>query len=111
MKRGSSRATGEGQAVDWPSRDPIGEEGGLNLYAFVSNDGINSIDVLGLSKKRNCKSINKELSRSLSFDRAGTKIGWGVSITGGQSIDFTLGAETCEECCSDGTWKEVTRGK
>jgi hypothetical protein len=32
----------------WPSRDPIGERGGINLYGFVRNNGINKIDVLGL---------------------------------------------------------------
>ena len=31
----------------WPSRDPIGEEGGFNLYGFVGNDGICGIDYLG----------------------------------------------------------------
>jgi len=33
----------------WPSRDPIGEQGGLNLYAFVGNDGVNTWDYLGLA--------------------------------------------------------------
>jgi RHS repeat-associated protein len=33
----------------WPSRDPIGEMGGINLYGFVGNDGITKIDLLGLS--------------------------------------------------------------
>jgi hypothetical protein len=32
----------------WPSRDPIEEEGGINLYGFVGNDGVDRIDVLGL---------------------------------------------------------------
>lgn len=32
----------------WPSRDPIGDHGGLNLYAFVSNSGVNQVDYLGL---------------------------------------------------------------
>jgi RHS repeat-associated protein len=32
----------------WPSRDPIEEEGGLNLYGFVANDAINRTDSLGL---------------------------------------------------------------
>ena len=32
----------------WPSRDPIGEKGGMNLYGFVGNDGIDWVDVLGL---------------------------------------------------------------
>lgn len=32
----------------WPSRDPIEEGGGLNLYGFVGNDGIGMIDKWGL---------------------------------------------------------------
>jgi uncharacterized protein RhaS with RHS repeats len=32
----------------WPSRDPIEEEGGINLYGFVGNDGVNGLDFLGL---------------------------------------------------------------
>lgn len=33
----------------WLSRDPIGELGGLNLYGFVGNDGVNYADYLGLA--------------------------------------------------------------
>ena len=33
----------------WPSRDPIEERGGVNLYGFVENDGIGKYDVLGNS--------------------------------------------------------------
>ena len=32
----------------WPSRDPIEERGGANLYGFVGNDGVNQMDILGL---------------------------------------------------------------
>ncbi|MBN8460257.1 MAG: RHS repeat-associated core domain-containing protein [Verrucomicrobia bacterium] len=32
----------------WPSRDPIGENGGANLYGFVGNDGVDWVDCLGL---------------------------------------------------------------
>ena len=35
----------------WPSRDPIDEEGGLNLYGFVGNDGVNKWDYLGYAWK------------------------------------------------------------
>ena len=35
----------------WLSRDPIGEEGGENLYAFVENNGGNNSDVLGQKVK------------------------------------------------------------
>jgi RHS repeat-associated protein len=31
----------------WPSRDPIGERGGLNLYGFVGNSPVFKIDRLG----------------------------------------------------------------
>ena len=32
----------------WPSRDPIGERGGKNLYGFLGNDGIGKWDRMGL---------------------------------------------------------------
>ena len=50
----------------WPSRDPIEEMGGLNLYGFVINDGVYSFDGLGLTiakpadnylKDQECKTI------------------------------------------------------
>ena len=34
------------------SRDPIGDEGGLNLYGFVGNDAIAEMDLFGLSSGR-----------------------------------------------------------
>jgi RHS repeat-associated protein len=33
----------------WPSRDPIAERGGVNLYCFVENNGVGRVDVLGLA--------------------------------------------------------------
>jgi hypothetical protein len=40
----------------WPSRDPIQERGGINLYGFVGNDGVNRWDTLGLAPDRCCVS-------------------------------------------------------
>jgi RHS repeat-associated protein len=34
----------------WPNRDPLGERGGLNLYAMVGNEVLNAYDVLGRLK-------------------------------------------------------------
>jgi len=34
----------------WPSRDPIAERGGVNLYGFVQNNSLNAIDYIGLKK-------------------------------------------------------------
>ncbi|MBR4171040.1 MAG: RHS repeat-associated core domain-containing protein, partial [Kiritimatiellae bacterium] len=31
----------------WMSRDPIGEDGGVNLYAMCGNDTVNGVDILG----------------------------------------------------------------
>ena len=42
------------------SRDPIGERGGLNLYAFVGNDPVNAWDYLGLSSGRCCSDCESE---------------------------------------------------
>ena len=39
----------------WPSRDPMEEEGGLNLYAFAYNNGINWIDLYGLCTRGEIK--------------------------------------------------------
>jgi RHS repeat-associated protein len=36
----------------WPSRDPIEEQGGLNLYEFVGNNGVGNFDLLGLKLKK-----------------------------------------------------------
>jgi len=32
----------------WLNRDPLGEEGGLNLYAFCGGDPVNTVDLYGL---------------------------------------------------------------
>lgn len=40
--------------ASWLSRDPIGETGGKNLYAFVNNDGVTHYDALGLDAENYC---------------------------------------------------------
>jgi RHS repeat-associated protein len=45
----------------WPSRDPIEEQGGINLYGFVGNNGIDRLDLLGnliLGKNRHGAVLN-----------------------------------------------------
>ena len=37
------------QTGGWLSRDPIGEEGGINLYGYVGNSPVNRTDPLGLA--------------------------------------------------------------
>lgn len=42
----------------WPSRDPIEEEGGINLYAFVGNNAINLFDPFGLKSWKDKDPLN-----------------------------------------------------
>jgi hypothetical protein len=51
----------------WPSRDPIEEEGGLNLYGFVGNDGMNAIDAFGLQKNP-YDGVKRQWPKSPDFD-------------------------------------------
>ncbi|MFC7337722.1 RHS repeat-associated core domain-containing protein [Haloferula chungangensis] len=48
----------------WPSRDPIGERGGVNLYGFVGNDGLNDWDNLGLFSPGPSGVLEKALSEA-----------------------------------------------
>jgi RHS repeat-associated protein len=41
------------QTGRWINRDPIEEEGGVNLYGFVGNDGVKFYDYLGFRRYRN----------------------------------------------------------
>ncbi len=49
----------------WPSRDPIEEEGGVNLYGFVGNDGVGRIDLLG---KRACSQYKRTRQTGGGFE-------------------------------------------
>jgi len=40
-------------AQRWPNRDPIQEQGGINLYGLCSNDGVDAIDSYGLDTSGN----------------------------------------------------------
>lgn len=61
-KTTTERRTASGVGY-WPNRDPIGERGGLNLYGFVGNDGVNAWDRLGLKVKKEC-TLGAEKSES-----------------------------------------------
>ncbi len=51
----------------WLSRDPIGEEGGLNLYGFVGNAPIVLLDALGLDWFDNVSDFTAGVADALSF--------------------------------------------
>ncbi|MGJ8657255.1 MAG: RHS repeat domain-containing protein [Akkermansiaceae bacterium] len=61
----------------WPSRDPIEERGGFNLYGFVGNDGINYWDYLGL------ESAKERRERTAAEDRNNLALIQGVESFSG----------------------------
>ena len=65
----------------WPSRDPIEEKGGVNLYGFVGNDGVNWLDYLGLEG-----TVINDGADALSYWRSGE--GGTVEAGGGLITDL-----------------------
>ena len=65
----------------WPSRDPIGEKGGVNLYGFVANNSINKLDYLG-------NGIAEDI-RSTASD----------AINTGGAISCGIGYRACQLAC------------
>jgi RHS repeat-associated protein len=49
----------------WLSRDPVEEQGGLNLYGFVGNDGINHYDAFGLMTIQQLDALIAKLKREV----------------------------------------------
>lgn len=56
----------DASAGRWVSRDPIEENGGVNLYGFVRNGSFNGHDILGLQEVVDCKKIKDCLEFMLS---------------------------------------------
>jgi len=48
----------------WPSRDPIEEAGGVNLYSYVENDPGNETDLLGLKNGPGAEESPKEAAHA-----------------------------------------------
>lgn len=53
------------QIVEWLSRDPIAENGGINLYGYVGNNPINLYDPMGLTWTSNWNFLGNWLNGSL----------------------------------------------
>jgi len=68
----------------WPSRDPIEEEGGHNLYSFVSNDPVEKFDLLGMVELTFAYITRIELVR-ITF--LGSTFNGGIKTTQTVSVD------------------------
>jgi RHS repeat-associated protein len=76
----------------WPTRDPIGEAGGQNLYCFVGNDPINGFDAYGLEKCITDTPSKFELSQSEYLGPV--KVNLSLSLNPEHTV--------CDTCCPDG---------
>jgi RHS repeat-associated protein len=96
----------------WQSKDPIGEAGGLNLFGFVGNDGVNQFDVLGLDAKDNSEKIDKVVQywRGVARSELGIK---GVKRPGDISLRLEIieaalrSSVQCGDYRSKEDWEEV----
>jgi hypothetical protein len=79
----------------WPSRDPIAERGGINLYGFLGNDSVNWVDILG-REKRDCN-WNMYLGHLVptGFDGLEDWLKNNKSKKGGECGDNKIGFATC----------------
>jgi RHS repeat-associated protein len=72
----------------WLNRDPLEEEGGVNVYGMVTNDMINYWDYLGLDKCKDCLSAKKALAGALNARAA-----YGGESPASGFIKIDIGAE------------------
>ncbi len=92
----------------WPSRDPIGERGGSNLYGMVGNDAVNSLDRFGLTKfptnpfavTSECAHLIYKLSPSvreklIRYQQTGVEIG---AATGDIAQDIASAVAWLQSC-------------
>lgn len=69
------------------NRDPIEEAGGLNLYGFCGNDGVNGIDRLGMEPIIVMEAVYAGAEAGSSFGPVGTVVG---GVIGGVASIFGL---------------------
>ncbi|CAA6690077.1 MULTISPECIES: RHS repeat domain-containing protein [unclassified Lentimonas] len=70
----------DAQVGRWLNADPLGESGGVNLYAFVANEGINSFDLFGLVVCETDEFMDKLNQIDDDFERVRGEIGDAADI-------------------------------
>jgi len=87
----------------WTSKDPIMEEGGEILYQFSGNNGVNTVDLLGLKYRQGVLSAQRYSADQLARD--GAKLALHLTFIFNQlfrthKIEYS--GTICEYECTDG---------
>ena len=86
------------QTGRWPSRDPIEEEGGVNLYLFADNLSISKFDVLGMCSPGSSKlnDVGVLVASFADIDQLGNQFRKALDIAGntGNWIRRFMGKKT-----------------
>lgn len=116
----------------WLNRDPIAENGGVNLYGFVGNDGVGKVDRLGLELPPSPPSpsidefkTRKMIIKKEDWTKAREYLGYGLATESlrmmienqkknGYADQNEYGGEICMKCieCKDKTlrYEIITNG-
>ncbi len=86
----------------WPSRDPIGERGGLNLYGFVGNSGPCNIDVLGLDVLINAQQGGSAYFIGMHANEGTTDLKFWVTSSDTDDAEFSDPASPYKDTNADG---------
>ncbi len=86
----------------WPNRDPIGELGGYNLYAFLDNDPLNWFDYLGMAGSVCCA----EKIEIKNIKKLDNKSHWGHEFDAVIDLKYLDGKGETADCQL--IWNETT---
>jgi RHS repeat-associated protein len=89
----------------WLNRDPIGEQGGINLYEMVGNDIVNGWDYLGLLEVLVVTS--KDVGAAVDW------LAWHAATAAkalGENDHHEYGGTICVACCGDDRRKVFATG-
>jgi integrase/recombinase XerD len=96
------------QTGRWPSRDLIEEMGGINLYGFIGNDGVNRWDLLG-NDKGNCSLREIRKKRYVSSPNIVKQVRPGFKGRTDQYLWVGVVMWACQECqCTKAGAEEAT---
>jgi RHS repeat-associated protein len=92
----------------WPSRDPIEEQGGMNLYGFVGNSAIASVDAFGLKTTGDPNldrdNVREQIKKAWDKSKVINHTDWREGLWDKQSAwehAFTLDRDSKTKCVSD----------